>query len=82
MNKMHEYEMKSFSQIIEFNQIFQKQVFQTNCPKKNQKLSTFASKSRNFNLGWPQKDHTQYNVPSLAKSNCVVCATSKSLRYM
>ena len=22
-----------------------------------------------YNLGWPQQDHTQYNVPSLAKSN-------------
>ena len=27
-----------------------------------------------YNLGWPQQDHTQYNVQSLAKSNlCSVC---------
>ena len=28
INKLHEYEMKSFSKILEFNLDFQKQVFQ------------------------------------------------------
>ena len=35
MNKMHEYELKSFSKTLEFNPDLPKQVFQSNCPKKS-----------------------------------------------
>ena len=61
MNKMHEYEMKSFSKTLEFNPIFQKQNFQSICPKISNFKTNFALESMNFffNLGRPQQDHTQ-----------------------
>ena len=78
MNEMHEYEIKSFSKKkkkkLEFNLDLPKSRFSINLSSKTQTLRHFASKSRNFNLGWPKQDHTQYNVPSLTKSNlCSVC---------
>ena len=33
MNRMHEYEMKSFSKTLELTQIFQEQDFQSICPQ-------------------------------------------------
>ena len=59
---------------LKFNPDLPKTSFSTNCPQKLKHQAHFASKSRNFNLGWPQQDHTQYNVPSLTNSNlCSVC---------
>ena len=34
MNKMHEYEVKSFSKTLEFNPDLPKTSFSTNCPQK------------------------------------------------
>ena len=74
MNKMHEYELKSFSKTLEFNPDLPKQVFQSNCPKKSNIKHILHQNQWAYNLGWPQQDHTQYNVQSLAKSNlCSVC---------
>ena len=48
-----------------FNQIFLKAQTLKHILHQNQ---------GNFNPGWPQQVHTQYNVPSLAKNNlCNVC---------
>ena len=74
MNKMHEYEMKSFPKTLELTQIFQKQDFQSICPQSSNKKHNLHQNQRTFNLGWPQQDHTQYHVLSLAKNNlCSVC---------
>ena len=56
--KGHEYETKSFLKTLEFNPDLPKSRFSNKLSSKTQTLSTFASKSRNFNLGWPQQDHT------------------------
>ena len=54
--------------------IFQKQVFQLTCPQNSSITHILHQNQGTYNLGWPQQDHTQYNVPSLAKSNlCSVC---------
>ena len=83
MNEMHEYEIKSFSKKhLNSTQIFQNQDFQSICPQISNIKDILHQNPGTCNLGWPQQDHTQYNVPSLAKRTCVVCATSKNLRYM
>ena len=69
MNKMHEYEMKSFQKPLNLTQIFQKQDFQSNYPQISNFKHVLHQNQGNFNLGWPQQYHTQYNVPNLAKSN-------------
>ena len=74
MNKMHEYEMKSFPKLLNLTQIFQKQDFQSICSQISNFKHILHEDQGTFNLGWPQQDHTQYNVPSLTKSNlCSVC---------
>ena len=50
-------------------QIFQKQVFQSICPQISNIKDILHQNPGTCNLGWPQQDHTQYNVPSLTKSN-------------
>ena len=76
MNKMHEYEIKSYflNKHLNSTQIFQKQDFQP-IVLKSQTLNIFCIKIKEFSILDGQKqDHTQYNVPSLAKSNlCSVC---------
>ena len=63
MNKMHEYEMKSFSKTLEFNPDLPKTRFSINL-SSNLKLLILDGHNK----------ITQYNVPSLAKSNlCNVC---------
>ena len=72
MNEMHEYEIKSFffkKKHLNSIQIFQKQVFQPIVLKNSNIKHILHQNQGTFNLGWPQQDHTQYNVPSLAKSN-------------
>ena len=49
--KGHEYETKSFSKTLEFNLDLPKSRFSNKLSSKTQTLNTFASKSRNFNLG-------------------------------
>ena len=48
MNKMHEYEMKSFQKPLNLTQIFQKQDFQSIFPQKLNHKTHFALRSRNF----------------------------------
>ena len=75
MNKMHEYEMKFFFQKhLNLTKIFQNQDFQSICPQSTNIKHILHYNQGIFNLGWPQQNHTQYNVPSLVKSNlCSVC---------
>ena len=47
MNEMHEYEMKSFSKILEFKPDLPKTIFSTNLSSTTQTFNTFALKSRN-----------------------------------
>ena len=66
MNKMHEYEMKSFSKTLEFNPDLPKTRFSIKFVLKAQTLKYFLHQNQGtFNLGWPQQVHTQYNVLSL-----------------
>ena len=44
MNKMHEYEMKSFSKTLEFNPDLPKQDFQSICPQSSNIKNTFCIK--------------------------------------
>ena len=44
MNKMHEYEMKSFSKTLEFNPDLPKSRFSINLSLKHKKLNTFCIK--------------------------------------
>ena len=44
MNKMHEYEMKSFSKTLEFNPDLPKTSFSTNLSSKTQTLNIFCIK--------------------------------------
>ena len=48
MNKMHEYEMKSYSKTIEFNLDLLKTRFSINLSSKLKLETHFALKSRNF----------------------------------
>ena len=49
MNKMHDYEIKSFSKILEFNpNLPKKKDFQSICPQKLNHKTHFALRSRNF----------------------------------
>ena len=75
MNKMHEYEIKSFSKTLEFNPDLLTTRFSINLSSKTQTLKHILHQNQGtFNLGWPQQDHTQYNVLSLTKNNlCDVC---------
>ena len=74
MNKMHEYEMKSFSKTLEFDPDLPKQDFQSICLQSSNIKHILYQNQGIFNLGWPQQVHTQYNVLSLAKNNfCSVC---------
>ena len=79
MNEMHEYEIKSFfffffKKHLNSTQIFQKQVFQPIYLQNSNIKDILHQNLGTCNLGWPQQDYTQYNVPSLAKSNlCSVC---------
>ena len=68
--------MKSFSKTLEFNPNLPKTSFSIKLSqKKNSNIKHILHQNQGtFNLGWPQQDHTQYNVPSLAKSDlCSVC---------
>ena len=74
MNKMHEYEMKSFQKHLNSTQIFHKQVFHSIFLKFANFKHILHQNQGTYNLGWPQQGHTKYNVPSLVKSNlCSVC---------
>ena len=75
MNEMHEYEMKSFSKMLEFNTDLPTTRFSINLSSKTQTLKHILHQNQGTcNLGWPQQDHTQYHVLSLAKNNlCSVC---------
>ena len=75
MNKIHEYHMKSFSKTLEFNPDLPKNKIFNQFVLKNSKIKHILHQNqKTFNLGWPQQDHTQYNVLSLAKNNlCSVC---------
>ena len=74
MNEMHEYEIKSFSKKLKFNQDLQKQVFQQICLQNSNIKHILHQNQGTYNLRWPKKIHTQYHVPNLAKNNlCSVC---------
>ena len=65
---------KVFQKHLNSTQIFQNQDFQSICPQVSIIKDILHQNPGICNLGWPQQDHTQYNVPSLAKSNlCSVC---------
>ena len=69
MNEMHEYEIKSFSKTLEFNPDLPKTSFSIKLSSKDSNIKHILhQKQRTFNLRWPQQDHIQYNIPSLAKS--------------
>ena len=61
--------LKVFQKHLNSTQIFQKQFFQPICPQISNFKHILHQNQGAFNLGWPQQDYTQYNVPSLAKSN-------------
>ena len=74
MNKMHEYEMKSFSKTLEFNPDLPKTSFFNQFVSKTQTLNTFCIKIKEYMILDDHNKITQYNVPSLTKSNlCSVC---------
>ena len=77
MNEMHEYEIKNFSKTFEFNPdlLETRFFFKNQIVLKNSNIKHILHQNQGtYNLGWPQQDHTQYNAPSLAKSNlCSVC---------
>ena len=83
MNKVHEYEMKSFSKTLEFNPDLPKTRFFNQFDLKTQTLNTFCIKINEHIIldGHIKITHNIiYQVQQ--KVICVVCATSKSLRYM
>ena len=61
--------LKVFQKHLNSIQIFKKQVFQSICPQISNFKHILHQNQGIFNLGWPKQDHTQYNVPSLAKNN-------------
>ena len=66
MNKMHEYEFKSFSKTLEFNPDLPKTIFSIILSPK--------LKHQTCNLGWPKQIHTLFHELNLAKNNlCSVC---------
>ena len=70
MNEMHEYEIKSFSKKTWIQPRSSKNKIFNQFVLKSQILQHILHQNQGTcNLGWPQQDHTQYNVPSLAKSN-------------
>ena len=75
MKKIHEYKMKSFSKILEFNTDLPTTRFLFNFSSKTQILKHILHQNQGtFNLGWSQQDYTQYHVRSIAKNNlCSVC---------
>ena len=58
-----------FKKHLNSTQIFQKQAFQPIVLKNSNIKHILHQNQGTYNLGWPQQDHTQYNVPSLVKSN-------------
>ena len=60
--------------IISLKKILRKQDFQSICPQSSNIKYILLQNQGTYNLGWPQQDHTQYNVQSLAKSDlCSMC---------
>ena len=53
MNKMYEYEMKSFQKLLNSTQIFQNQDFQSICPQSTNIKHILHYNQGTFNLGWP-----------------------------
>ena len=62
MNKMHEYEIKSFSKKkkhLNSTQIFQKQVFQPICLQNTNIKHILHQNQGTCNFGWPKQNHTK-----------------------
>ena len=57
MNEMHEYEFKSFQKHLFSTQNFQKQDYNTFCPKFSIK-HILQQIHRTYNFGWPNQIHT------------------------
>ena len=53
MNKMYDYEMKSFQKLLNSTQIFQNQDFQSICPQSTNIKHILHYNQGTFNLGWP-----------------------------
>ena len=56
-----------FQKHLYSTQIFQKHIFYQIVPKNSNIKHILHQNQGTYNLGWPQQDHTLYNVPSLAK---------------
>ena len=74
MNEMHEYEFKIFSKTLDFNLHLPKQDYDTFYPQNSINEHILYENQRTYNLRWPNQNHTQFHVLSLAKNNlCSMC---------
>ena len=72
--------LKVFQKHLNSTQISQKQVLQPICLQNSNIKDILHQNPGTCNLEWPQQDHTQYNVISLAKRTLQCVQLAKALK--